>query len=111
MPDCTDQKLDFGRVGRRIIEADFAGGDLSSDGGLLLVRQTDQRIGLSKAVASSPTLSRLETRATRAQAIALHGVLIEQFIASFNCARRTGGFVRRPNRQASVCLIGQASKR
>ncbi len=140
MPNCTQQGLDFGRIGRRVIEADFSGGDLSSDGGLLLLRKADQRIGLSKAVAavlsdprdpgrikhrlrdliaqrlyglccgyedlndhdvlrhdtlmqtavgkaqalaSSPTLSRLETRATRAQSIALHGVLIDQFIDSF----------------------------
>ena len=39
-------------------------------------------VGRVDALASSPTLSRLETRATRAQAVALHGVLIEQFIAS-----------------------------
>ena len=39
MPKCTDTKIDFGRFGRRIIEADFSGGDLSSDGGLLLLRR------------------------------------------------------------------------
>ena len=32
--------------------------------------------------ASSPTLCRLENRATPAQALALHGALVEQFIAS-----------------------------
>jgi hypothetical protein len=116
----------LGRIGRRVIEANFEGGDIGSDGGLLLLRRVDERIGLSRAVAavlsdprdparithtlrdlndhdvlrsdllmqtavgrveplaSSPTLSRLETRATRAQAVALHGVLIEQFIASYN---------------------------
>ena len=139
MPKCTDETIEFGRLGRRIIEANFDGGDMSSDGGLLLVKRVDARIGLScaaaavlsdprdparithslrdllaqriyglccgyedlndhdalrsdvlmqtavgrvDALASSPTLSRLETRATRAQAVALHGVLIEQFIAS-----------------------------
>lgn len=143
MPKCTDGTIEFGRLGRRIIEANFEGGDLSSDGGLLLVKQVDARIGLSRAaaavlsdprdparithslrdllaqriyglccgyedlndhdalrsdllmqtavgrvdaLASSPTLSRLETRATRAQAVALHGVLIEQFIASHRVA-------------------------
>ena len=39
-------------------------------------------VGRVDPLASSPTLSRLESRATRAQAVALHGVLIEQFIAS-----------------------------
>jgi len=40
-------------------------------------------VGRVDALASSPTLSRLENRATRAQAKALHGVLIDQFVASF----------------------------
>jgi len=139
MPKCTDGTMELGRVGRRVIEANFDGGDIGSDGGVLLLRRVDERIGLSRAaaaalgdprdptrithslrdllsqriyglccgyedlndhdtlrddllmqtavgrvdaLASSPTLSRLETRATRAQAVALHGVLVEQFIAS-----------------------------
>jgi len=122
-----------------VIEADFSGGDLSSDGGLLLLRQVDRRLGLTRAaaaalpdprdperirhglrellaqrvyglccgyedlndhqalrrdvlmqtavgraepLASAPTFSRLENRATRAQAWALHEVLVAQFIAS-----------------------------
>jgi hypothetical protein len=122
-----------------LIEADFQGGALSSDGGLMLLRQVDQRIGLSKAVAkvmhdprdpgrvqhtlrelvsqrlyglccgyedlndhaalrsdpmmqtavgtdellaSSPTLCRMERRATRADVVALHRVLLDQFMAS-----------------------------
>src|SRR5512137_2631882 len=128
MPDRTAQRIEFGRVGRRVIEANFDGGDLSSDGGLMLLRRVDERIGLTRAVAavfsdprdparithrlrdllaqrlyglccgyedlndhdslrsdllmqtavgraevlaSSPTLCRLESRATRAQAVAL----------------------------------------
>ena len=143
MPKCTKNKIEFGRFGRRVIEADFSGGDLSSDGGLLLLRQVDRHLGLSRAaaaaipdprdperirhslrdllaqrlyglccgyedlndhktlrddvlmqtavgrdeaLASAPTFSRLENRATRAQAWALHGVLIEQFIASHDSA-------------------------
>jgi hypothetical protein len=39
-------------------------------------------VGRVDELASAPTLCRLETRATRAQAVVLHGVLIEQFIAS-----------------------------
>jgi hypothetical protein len=45
-----------------------------------LVMQT--AVDGDEALASAPTLSRLETRATRAQAWALHEVLIEQLIAS-----------------------------
>lgn len=138
MPKCTADRIEFGRLGRRVIEANFDGGDISSDGGLLLLRQVDERIGLTRAVAavledardperithplrdlvaqrvyalcagyedlndhdrlrqdlllrtavgrvdelaSSPTLCRLENRATRAQVVALNRVLVEQFIA------------------------------
>lgn len=138
MPNCTRNEMKFGRLGRRVIEANFEGGALSSDGGLMLLRQVDRRIGLSRAVASalhdprnqdmivhemrdlvaqrlyalccgyedlndhaalrndplmqtavgrteelgsSPTLCRLEKRATRDDVIALNQVLIEQFIA------------------------------
>lgn len=139
MPKCTADELGFGRLGRRMIEANFEGGALSSDGGLMLLRQVDRKIGLSGAVAgvlhdprnpdlvvhalrdlvaqrlyglccgyedlndhaalrqdplmqtavgtgealgSSPTLCRLERRATRADVVALNRVLVEQFIAS-----------------------------
>ena len=139
MPNCTNEPIELGKVGRRVIEAAFDGGDIVSDGGVLLLRQVDQRLGLTKAIArafddrrrhasvahgmrellaqriyglccgwedvcdhntlrrdlalqtavgraddlaSAPTLSRLETSSTRTQAAALHGVLLDQFIAS-----------------------------
>lgn len=47
MPKCTEERLDFGRLGRRGIEADFSGGELCSDGGLMLVRRVDRHIGLT----------------------------------------------------------------
>ena len=62
MPDCTDSRMQFGRLGRRVIEADFDGGDLSSDGGLMLLRQIDQRIGLSRAAAAAIGDARDPTR-------------------------------------------------
>lgn len=140
MPNRTTEQLDFGRLGRRYLQANFEGGDLSSDGGLMLLRQIDARTGLSRLaakalterraagrirhrlrdvlaqrlyglccgyedlndhdalradllmqtavgrdqpLASSPTLCRLETGATRADAWALHQVLVEHFISSF----------------------------
>lgn len=139
MPKCTADELDFGRIKRQRITANFEGGALSSDGGLMLLRQVDQKIGLSAAVAtvvhdprnpdlithslrdliaqrlyalacgyedlndhaqlrtdplmqtavgrseelgSSPTLSRLETRVTRRDIVALNRVLVDQFLAS-----------------------------
>lgn len=139
MPNCTGQQMLFGRLGRREIEANFQGGAISTDGGVMLLRQMDRRLGLSAAtaaalndpraperirhelrdlvaqrlyglccgyedlndhdrlrhdplmqtavgkadeLASSPTLSRLETRATRADVVALNRVLVDQFIAA-----------------------------
>ncbi|MEW6025625.1 MAG: IS1380 family transposase [Pseudomonadota bacterium] len=139
MPKCTEGRLRFGRVGRREVEAAFDGGDIVSDGGVMLIRQVDQRLGLTQAaaqvlddrrraasvqhgmrdliaqrvyglccgwedltdhntlrrdlvlqtavgrseeLASAPTFSRLENSATSAHAVALHKVLLDQFIAS-----------------------------
>jgi len=124
---------------RRVIEANFEGGALSSDGGLMLLREVDRKIGLSDAVAaalfdprnpdcivhelrdlvaqrlyglacgyedlndhatlrsdplmqtavgtgvalgSSPTLCRMERRATRADVVATNRVLVEPVAAS-----------------------------
>lgn len=35
---------------RRKVQAEFSGGDITSDGGVLLLRQIDRRLGLLKAV-------------------------------------------------------------
>ena len=51
MPKCTDGCVEFGRVGRRVVEAAFDGGDIVSDGGVLLLKQVDQRLGLTHAAA------------------------------------------------------------
>lgn len=51
MPKCTDQTVHFGCVGRRVVEAAFDGGDIVSDGGVLLLKQVDDRLGLSRAAA------------------------------------------------------------
>lgn len=140
MTECYQGVLDFGRCQRRVVTADFSGGDISSDGGVLLLREVDRRIGLTPAMArvlgdgrrqascdhrlvsllrqrvfalalgyedvndhdhlrhdgalqtacgrvealgSSSTVGRVERRADRRAAWALHRVLVEQFIASF----------------------------
>lgn len=140
MPDCTGEKVEFASLGRRAVEAAFEGGDVSSDGGVLLLRKLERRLGLLKAVASvladprdpervthatadmlrqrvfglcqgyedlndhgtlrndllmqtacdrdtplasAPTLCRLENRASRTAAWAIHEVIVDQFIASF----------------------------
>ena len=139
MPKCTGKEIAFGKLGRRVISADFEGGELGTDAGLMLLRGVDDRIGLMRAAAavledkrdpsriehslrsllaqriyglccgyedlndhaqlrndvlmqtavgrcvalgSAPTLCRLENTAGNAGIAALHGVLVDQFIAS-----------------------------
>jgi hypothetical protein len=137
---CNLELFQFPAVKKRAVCASFTGGDVTSDGGITLLRQADRRIGLTKALAkvlpdprdpdriehpllalvrqrvyglaqgyedlndhdtlrhdlawqtaverdrplaSSPTLCRLENRANRQVAWAMHQVIVEQFIASF----------------------------
>jgi hypothetical protein len=42
--------LQFPRCQRRQVQAEFTGGDITSDGGVLLLRQVDRRLGLLAAV-------------------------------------------------------------
>jgi Transposase DDE domain group 1 len=147
MPNCTEDisatRLDFGHLGRRVIEGRFDGGNMTSDGGVMLLAALDKRLGLMDAaaraivdprepssithsirdmfrqrvyglvqgwedlnnhtqlrrdiayqtavgrdddLASAPTLCRLEKLGSRAAAVKLHQVLVDQFIASFKSA-------------------------
>ena len=52
MKETNEQKLLFTRANRRKVEADFEGGEVSSDGGLLLMREADHRTGLIDNIAS-----------------------------------------------------------
>ena len=140
MTNCTPVELEFPALKRRRIQAQFSGGQITSDGGVMVLNQIDQRLGLVEAVnaaipdtrdsryvrhsqlsllrqriyglclgyedlndhdqlredmgiqtavgresrlGSSPTLCRLENRADRTMAVALHQVMVEQFIDSF----------------------------
>jgi hypothetical protein len=49
--DCTLSKIEFPRCRGRRVEADFAGGDISSNGGALLVGCADRRLGLLSGLA------------------------------------------------------------
>lgn len=44
--------LTFPAVGGKPVDVRFDGGDLTSDAGLLLIRQADRRIGLTKAMSA-----------------------------------------------------------
>jgi hypothetical protein len=50
MTDCAQTSLNFPSFDRRKIEANFTGGNVSSDGGLMLLRQADRRLGLTRAL-------------------------------------------------------------
>jgi len=50
MTDCIRQPLLLTRLGTKKVEADFNGGHLTSDAGMLLLREVDRRIGLIDAL-------------------------------------------------------------
>jgi len=50
MTECNRQPMLFASIDRRQIVADFRGGDLTSDGGLPLLREVDRKIGLIDAL-------------------------------------------------------------
>ena len=55
MPTCTEEavtsKIEFGRLGRRIVEGRFEGGSMTSDGGVMLLAATDRKLGLMNEAA------------------------------------------------------------
>jgi hypothetical protein len=51
MTECTQSSFGFKACGKREIVARFDGGTISSDGGALLLRQTDQRLNLMPRLA------------------------------------------------------------
>ena len=143
MIKCTIDRIDLTSCKRRLVQAEFTGGDITSDGGAVLLREMDRRLQLTSAVAdrftdrrrkkqvrhdyhsmlqqrvygiclgyedlndherlrtdpllqtalgrdqalaSPSTLCRFENRMGRAEALAIHEVLIETFIASHAAA-------------------------
>ena len=50
MTDCNQLDLVFSNLGRKKIQADFAGGKLTSDAGAALLREVDRRISLIDAL-------------------------------------------------------------
>ena len=50
--DCNSAYLDFPMLGSREVLADFGGGDISSDGGALLLRETERLTGVIRQFAA-----------------------------------------------------------
>jgi len=50
--ECTPEQVEFSAIERRRVVADFDAGQVSSDGGALLLKQVDQLLGLTDRVAA-----------------------------------------------------------
>ena len=50
MTDCNASTLEFSSLKRQKVVADFAGGQITSDAGALLLREADRRVGLVDAI-------------------------------------------------------------
>jgi len=48
--NCTQEWFEFLRVNCRVVEANFEGGDITSDGGVLQLREADRVVDLSEAI-------------------------------------------------------------
>ena len=53
LTNSTEKYIEFSPLKRRKIQAEYSSGDITSDGGALLLRQMDKRLGLLEAVAFS----------------------------------------------------------
>ena len=51
MTNCTQESFEFPVCKRRRVEVNFKGGDITSNGGVLLLQQADRRAGLTEAIA------------------------------------------------------------
>ena len=51
MMDCTSKRIVFPACRKGRVEASFDGGEVTSNGGVLLLRQADRLLGLTRAVA------------------------------------------------------------
>ena len=51
MTVCTTKAIEFSRCKRRKVQAQFCGGEITSDGGVMLLREADRRLKLTERIA------------------------------------------------------------
>jgi hypothetical protein len=49
---CTTNVIEYSRCKRRKVQAQFCGGDITSDGGVMLLREADRRLRLTERIAA-----------------------------------------------------------
>lgn len=81
MTQCIEQ-LDFGFLCGKEVRASFDGGEISSDGGVMLVREADRRLGLTSALAACMHDPRAQDKITH-QLVTLFGQRIYQIACGY----------------------------
>ena len=84
MTKCNTEQLGFSFLRKRKLTVDFGGGDITSDSGLLLVRQADQSLGLLEGLADCIT-DRRDSRYTNHDLLTLHRQRIRE-VAGYETA-------------------------
>ena len=51
MTVCTTKTIEFSSCKRRKVQAQFCGGQITSDGGVMLLREADRRLRLTERIA------------------------------------------------------------
>ena len=76
-------------VNRKTIQADFNGGQITSDAGALLLREVDQRIGLVDAIDACPVVDPVvdPEQAKRVEGSEVEGSPVEGPVVVRSCRR------------------------
>jgi len=82
MTECNTGQLGFSFLRKRKLTVDFGGGEITSDSGLLLVRQADQSLGLLEGLANCIT-DRRDARYTDHNLLTLLRQRIYQIVAGY----------------------------
>jgi hypothetical protein len=82
MTECNTGQLGFSFLRKRKLTVDFGGGEITSDSGLLLVRQADQSLGLLEGLASC-IADRRDVRYTDHNLLTLLRQRVYQIVAGY----------------------------